>query len=959
MPPPRVRTAMDKLYDAEYQTYIDKYGPKTALLYLVGGFYTLFDYVHRETGKAKRNLLDIVDLCAGTPTWERDYDAEWHRVSWGVPEYVLAKYERILVSAGYTVVVFGQDRDATDKVTGRSLEYVSSPGTFVDPQVAEDKRVVSVFVEEFKDRQGRTKWCMASTAFDVSTGECVSMETVVPVLDGRPNLDTLEAFWASYMPSELIVLTREVKLKESQVRAWFSGQMRGPIHFVAMEPASAAATRGSLQFLHRIYAPRTALRTEVFLGVERYPAALESLTYLLQWIEGHSPSFLARLEGKGHRMWEPRDALVLGNAALQQLGMLPIGKENECMLHWLQKAATPMGRRALRERCVRPITDVATLEARQERIEELRDMTLRLYGIGDLPRLYRRFKVGKGTREDLEVLLSSYQRLQQIADAVDGTKSALPAEAKTHLTSMFETWSLERVRASKGKMGLGPHHPWQRGVHAELDRLEDEWLGILSEVQNTQQAWNTLLEESDAIKVAWDTEANAWEWTATKRRAQALAVVLKNRKKITLSHKANGSKNDILECPQIAELNERSLRVWEAWVVAAEPLWSTWWSSWNGSDVVVDWISCLDVEYALARCAEEYGYVRPRYVGNTEVAGVSVEGLRHPILERVHTETPYIAHSLSLGPHRPQEVGAEHGMLLYGVNAAGKSSLSKAVGLAVLMAQIGMPVAASAMILAPYNGLYTRILGNDNLWAGMSSFVVEMTELRTILGAGPRSLVLGDELCAGTETTSAIAIVGAGIQRLVEKGVQFLFATHLHELMEVPEIAGILTVRPYHLTVQSEGDRLVYDRKLKEGTGPAIYGLEVCKGLDMDPVFLERAVELRRKWEGAVDLAKVSRYNAAVPVQVCDVCGARTALETHHIVPQAAADQGGFVAHGRHKNERGNLVVLCGSCHDKHHAGDIEVRGWQATTAGRTLDVRTLEKHKLDLSRFKCPTIIK
>jgi 5-methylcytosine-specific restriction endonuclease McrA len=94
-------------------------------------------------------------------------------------------------------------------------------------------------------------------------------------------------------------------------------------------------------------------------------------------------------------------------------------------------------------------------------------------------------------------------------------------------------------------------------------------------------------------------------------------------------------------------------------------------------------------------------------------------------------------------------------------------------------------------------------------------------------------------------------------------------------------------------------------------------------------------------------------------VQVCDVCGARTALETHHIVPQAAADQGGFVATGRHKNEKGNLVVLCGSCHDKHHGEEIEVRGWQATTAGRMLDVRTLEKPKLDLSRFKCPTIAK
>jgi DNA mismatch repair protein MutS len=284
---------------------------------------------------------------------------------------------------------------------------------------------------------------------------------------------------------------------------------------------------------------------------------------------------------------------------------------------------------------------------------------------------------------------------------------------------------------------------------------------------------------------------------------------------------------------------------------------------------------------------------------------------------------------------------------LYGVNAAGKSSLSKAIGLAVLMAQIGMPVPATEMSLAPYNSLYTRILGNDNLWAGMSSFVVEMTELRAILNAGPRALVLGDELCAGTETTSAIAIVGAGIRRLVEKDAHFIFATHLHELLEIPELAEHPTVRPYHLSVRSQedGNGLIYDRILRGGRGPAMYGLEVCRGLDMDPQFLEYAAVLRRQWEGTeIDRAKVSRYNAAVAVQVCDACGSQDRLETHHIVPQAAANERGFVGVGRHKNDAGNLVVLCDACHDKHHRGEIEVHGWQATTTGR----------KLDLTKFKC-----
>jgi DNA mismatch repair protein MutS len=257
------------------------------------------------------------------------------------------------------------------------------------------------------------------------------------------------------------------------------------------------------------------------------------------------------------------------------------------------------------------------------------------------------------------------------------------------------------------------------------------------------------------------------------------------------------------------------------------------------------------------------------------------------------------------------------------------------------MAQCGLPVAATEMHLAPYTALFTRILGNDNLWAGMSSFVVEMTEFRSILrSAGPRTLVLGDELCAGTETASAIAIVSAGIQTLVAKQTQFVFATHLHELTEMSEVAELQTVRPYHLTVVSDpraGGKLVYDRKLKEGPGSPMYGLEVCRGLDMDADFLRRAVDIRKRLEGANAIGKVSRYNAAVSVQVCNICGSKHGLETHHIKPQASADSRGYVAQGLHKNDVGNLVVLCESCHDRHHSGELTIRGWIQTSGGRQL----------------------
>jgi DNA mismatch repair protein MutS len=159
-------------------------------------------------------------------------------------------------------------------------------------------------------------------------------------------------------------------------------------------------------------------------------------------------------------------------------------------------------------------------------------------------------------------------------------------------------------------------------------------------------------------------------------------------------------------------------------------------------------------------------------------------------------------------------------------------------------------------------------------------------------------------------------------------------------LADISEIAGNTCVKSYHLTVHSdmERGRLVYDRKLKAGTGSPMYGLEVCRGLDMDADFLESAFALRKRLF-ADSGARLSTYNAGVVVEKCGVCGKREGLETHHIVPQAAADSSGRITAGKHKNTKENLVVLCSACHDAHHNGMLEIQGWEATTHGTKLKV--------------------
>jgi DNA mismatch repair protein MutS len=275
-------------------------------------------------------------------------------------------------------------------------------------------------------------------------------------------------------------------------------------------------------------------------------------------------------------------------------------------------------------------------------------------------------------------------------------------------------------------------------------------------------------------------------------------------------------------------------------------------------------------------------------------------------------------------------VGEKDGMLLYGTNAVGKTSLIRALGIAVIMAQAGLYVPCSQFILKPYKYIFTRIIGNDNIFKGLSTFAVEMSELRTILRLADKdSLILGDELCSGTESISAQSIFVAGIQQLCRKKSTFIFATHLHEIVDYDEIKDLsnqITLNHMEVIYDKENDVLVYDRKLKDGAGTNMYGLEVCRSLNLPQDFLELAHQIRMKYhpEGLSVLSqKTSHFNAKKVMGKCEMCNHEIGTEVHHLQHQSEADQDGFIRKTDgtvfHKNHPANLMTLCENCHNKIH----------------------------------------
>lgn len=315
--------------------------------------------------------------------------------------------------------------------------------------------------------------------------------------------------------------------------------------------------------------------------------------------------------------------------------------------------------------------------------------------------------------------------------------------------------------------------------------------------------------------------------------------------------------------------------------------------------------------------------------------------------------TSFKIENIGTGDYCGFEVDGNKRFLLDDFTVTHNSSSMKALGLCTILAQAGMFVPAEKCVFSPFKSIFTRITGNDNLFKGLSSFTLEMLELKAILKrAGPFTLVIGDEVCRGTEHISGNAIVASTIINLAKQNASFIFATHLHEIAQMQRIKDINTIKAYHLSVSydSKTDSLVYDRQLKEGSGEPIYGITVAKYIIQDREFIDLALDIKNellKNHGSMISGKTSKYNSDVFIHECQLClkkdsvGFISNLQTHHINFQKDC-QDGFVKDKKfiRKNDRANLIVLCTECHEKIHHNGLDIKGTVQTSKGKKLIIK-------------------
>ena len=890
-------------YRIFYEENVKKYGSRTAIFLMVGAFYELYDLQDTTTGETEFNVREITDLLGIQLTTKRDTPTPTTvGLCAGIPDYTLHKHAGRLTSNGWTVVVVDQVKDAKGKVLRRQIGRILSPSTHVEAMASTDTPYVTLLV--FSGQQ------IALASLDLTTATTSTYQGIS---------DDIQQHLSLYKPKELLLYQN--KSVTDDVRKLFSLPPSIPIHSKTL-PSTTPSPLANAEYLRRIYAIKSLLPVREYLSLQSDLEEL-ALLLLLQFAEDHMPSAIQGFQRSVP--WIPEQTLVCGNHALEQLQM-------DAVTSLFNACITPMGKRAIRERLLKPLTHASAIQHRLQEIQAFqawapshqKALEQQLRFIGDLPRLHRKVQLATITPQEFVVIGQSYAAAATI---VKGWP-----DASLHLQSE----DLKKIQTT-----FGQHIVLDKALQAS----EDMTPFSSSRVCTIEQQIGTVLQDFERLRAllctsgSLSTEAIRLEsrekepfgFKASSATLKALQTMIHLLPKgTTIQSLKSGGWIDV---PELHTLNTKLVKLrMQLLSISREISLEVCALLYEDAPAWIrleEWLSHIDCLRCIAKCSAERGFTCPAIDLDTGSAYLDIKGLRHPL---VQSRAAYVQHDVQLG------LGTD-AWLVYGMNASGKSTLMKAVGIATILAQAGCFVPATAMRLRPFSSLYTRILNHDNLAAGMSSFATEMAELRDILrSATDQTLVLGDELCSGTESVSAMALVSAGIQWLSNRKTKFIFATHLHDLPTLLDPSA-LKLRIWHLHVEYDpvSHKLIYDRTLMSGAGSTLYGLEVARAMDLPLEFLELAQRQRHKLLHTTSHleAKPSSYNPLIRRRACEVCGSdmTAALEVHHIDPQASATNG-ILPNGVPINDAANLVVLCATCHDNHHADTLTVLPLVQTSDG-------------------------
>ncbi len=942
-----------------------KYGSDTVVLMEVGTFFEVYEVNNDEmkVGKAKEvaELLNI-QLTRKNKTILENSVA--NPLMAGVPTVSIERYlSRLVQSRRYTIVIIRQ-KGVPPKVK-RYVGNIISPGTNFDYLLEPTENyIVSLIV----DVNGGVYSCGYS-AIDVSTGKTFLNEVHGTREDKTYALDEIFNQLQSYTTSELLLTLNDPSIDVEWIVRYL--EIEGHISYTVGSTRHKIAYQNEL--FANVYSIRSFLSPIEYLDLERYPYASESLSLLIDFIIEHDAALIEKMNRPiflGGRRF-----VYLGNNALEQLNIISRDPDEMTLLKLVDLTSTAIGKRLFKERLLNPICDEKELKRRYDLAETVAEHTQNfsnaLKEVYDLERILRRIKLGKLHPFEIVYLHDSLKALEQLVWEAKGVgvevEENLRIEIEAFAAELERTFLLEEC--GKYRRDQIESNIFRPGINLFVDRIVEENEKEMEKLEAVKLHIENFFDrserdENEYVSVGW-LESEGYHLVMTRTRFGMIEkdlmesfLLLEGEHHFLRDFSYKRLKNSVKITSPLIDSISKVVMANQARIVAlvkqsyTESLELLEKRYSQLMEQIIAFVGRFDVAIATARAAERYNYVRPEILSAKEdERTLEFIALRHPLIESREENGIYIPNDILLGDI-PSNLDHDHvtleasggekvtGVLLYGINSSGKSSLMKSVGMAVIMAQAGLFVPAASMRFHLFDKLFTRIVSKDNLYKGLSTFAIEMMELKNIFNrASKGSLVLGDEISHGTETESALAIVASAVKRLNSLGTLFIAATHLHRLARLDTVAAERGIVSLHLGVEYDEakDSLIYNRKLVPGSGSTRYGLEFARSLHMDKRFLETAYEIRESLGEESGLKtlkkrKRSRYNKDLYLSSCALCGAPVE-EVHHISPKAEADDKGRIGHF-HANHRFNLIPLCKRHHRLVHEGKVTIQGFVMTDEG-------------------------
>ena len=980
---------------SEYLDYYYKYkkmfGNKVIILMQVGSFHEA--YCTEEKGPKLHLIGNDINLTVTRKNNKRNknnVDVS-NPFMMGVPSVALEKYLQRLIDKNYTIVVI--DQVTPPPRPKRKITGIYSSGTNLNDNSQESNNILSIYIEEGKDYLSKqTVLCIGFTILDLTTGKILLHSIQSTTNDHTLSLDELCKILSFFKPREIILNTNLKKTKLEYINNYCELNS-----FNILNNSYFKKDFININFQNNLFKKIWNIESQLsaieFLNLNEEFLRI-SLVVAICFAEEHNSSIIQNLNLP--QIYNKMQFLKLGNDAISQLDLIKNKSHSfyseessyRSLFDIIDQTKTGMGKRFLYYQMLHPLLDTKEIKKRYDIIDKLdkdkKNFTDHLKNISDIEKMFRKMSLGTIHPRELFSIINSFEFISSLfKDSKKYFTEVSKLEKNTNKIIKYFNEKYETEELKKYLLHDIGNNIFKPNCYNDIDTLSNKKHIAYSALKELSSKLSSYLEKENkynfngtklqCVKIIY-SDKYGYHLDISKRRFDLLKKEIKNNKieikcnkllnfknnKIIFDindihmgkiNKGNTLKISSLHIDRISNMilscNEQIKSLCRQYFT--EDMVKTYNDHCKFLMSLANTISYIDFINSGLVVKNKFNYSKP-LIKKSKKSFVDFKNVRHPIVERI-IDSEYKTHNISLGK-------TKDGILLYGLNSAGKSTIMKAIGLNIILAQMGYYCASSKMTYYPYENLLCRISGNDNIFKGLSSFHLEINELDAILNRfNKNTLVLADEVCKGTEHGSALSLVGAFIEKLANEGTSFISATHLHDLAKLKSIKDLKNIDMLHIEVNYdyENNCIIYDRILKDGSGPSEYGLEVASFLMKSKSFIKTAQKFRKEilGESKLQTTKKSKYNSKVFMDKCEICLHKPKpneipLETHHINPQKDTDSRGFLlkldkSH-THKNKAGNLVTLCYECHDKIDVEDLYIYGYKDTSKGMKLVSVTKEE---------------